>query len=412
MQYRWHDQPNAGRSDGMTDIGSPDRSGRAVTLAVGFAPVVLLLTTMGQSLSALQFILKTLAVPVLLAEIAVALWLIPRGRVLRPPSWVAICLAGLLLIAVVTSATAGDRVVSLVKTAVWIVHLTFGVALYAACKDGRISANHLCRDMAVGFALFTGILILYAAAHREADHDWIFRFPGYSNVRSYGYYAAGIAGLCLWGWCRGEKASGAIATLALGAAFWTGSRGTAVAVVGGYAAALLLFPFTKKAFPRLLLALAAAVLMSFALTALLPLGELGPQRLAGDYGDNGRIAIWSRTLEVALQRPWFGWGESQFAALFPATGLAQPHNIILQILLSWGLVGMGLVAILAVWLGCRIYRATDEHNAGFLLAALSIAVFSLFDGSLYHVQSASIFAQCIAVLLATTVEEARAVQKR
>lgn len=371
--------------------------------AIGFAPVILFLTTMGQDISAFQFILKTLAIPVLIVEIGVSLSLLGRaGHIPVPPRWISISMAALMLLAVATSLNAKDPSISIIKISILFIHLGFGIAIYLIYARSRMFYTEiLYKNMTVGFLIFTILSISYALLHREDDYVWAYYFPAYNQIRGYGYYAAAIAGLCLWKWIAGDKISGVVAAFALAAALWTGSRGTLAAVAGGYAGAFLLFPFARRGILRFLAVLGAGILLSVALTVLVPLGRFGPQRLIGDDSDSGRIAIWGRTLEMALQRPWFGWGESQFATLFPDTHVAQPHNVFLQILLSWGFVGAGLVAILSIWLGCKVYRAVNEQNAAFLLAAMNIAVFSLFDGSLYHVQSVSIFALCIAVVLAT-----------
>ncbi|WOF43827.1 O-antigen ligase family protein [Sphingopyxis indica] len=387
----------------MSNAGNSGTPVRPIALTIGLAPAVLFVLTMGQDLSDYQSIMKTLAMPVLVVEIAIASLVAPRLKsVPHAPLPIVLCLIALGLIALVTAATADDRTVSLLKTAIWFVHLAFAFSIYCLFRSGGcIDANILARDIAFGFILFTCLALVYAASNREADYNWTLYFPAYSWIRWYGYYAAAVTGLCLWGWVRGDKVSGAIAAFALGAALWTGSRGTLVAIVGGYGCSYLLFRFARNGISHIFAVVIAGVLLSTALAALVPLGDFGPQRLIGDDADSGRVAIWAKALQVVLQRPWFGWGESQFAARFPEMNLVQPHNVFLQILLSWGFVGAGLVAILSIWLGCKVYRAVNEQNAAFLLAAMNIAVFSLFDGSLYHVQSVSIFALCIAVVLAT-----------
>jgi O-antigen ligase len=141
------------------------------------------------------------------------------------------------------------------------------------------------------------------------------------------------------------------------------------------------------------------------MTWLAPLGDLGPQRLINDMGSSGRIELWTQALAAIAERPWFGWGEGMFPIL-SGVGFTHPHNVVLQVLLAWGIVGALLVAVLMGWLARRIHRSVDERGAPFLFAALMLAAASLVDGVLYLNQSTALFAMCIAVLAAKEAQQA------
>lgn len=107
---------------------------------------------------------------------------------------------------------------------------------------------------------------------------------------------------------------------------------------------------------------------------------------------------------MIAQRPWSGWGEAQFGTLFQSR-FAQPHNSLLQIMLAWGVAGLALVAVLATMLAKRLRRNIRPQNAPLMFAIANLAAFSLIDGSLFHVQSVSIFALCLGLLAADDGDE-------
>jgi hypothetical protein len=73
--------------------------------------------------------------------------------------------------------------------------------------------------------------------------------------------------------------------------------------------------------------------------------------LRSDYNVNvtegpqaGRLAIWSRNLPLALQRPW-GWGAGAFGTVdgnFAGGRFRAPHNTFLQALIELGVAGLAL----------------------------------------------------------------------
>jgi O-antigen ligase len=85
----------------------------------------------------------------------------------------------------------------------------------------------------------------------------------------------------------------------------------------------------------------------------------------------------------------------------PFGTLGQTHEIFLQILLAWGVVGLACVAILAVWFLKRSLPAVRSSEVDLLspmLAMFALATMSLFDGSLFHVLPVSIFAGCAGII--------------
>ena len=83
----------------------------------------------------------------------------------------------------------------------------------------------------------------------------------------------------------------------------------------------------------------------------------------------------------------FGWGESAISWLLENNpGHQQPHNALLQILLSWG----AIASAAAVYLGFRVLRVivNEARTSPELLAPLTVLigllVMSSVDGILYN----------------------------
>ena len=119
--------------------------------------------------------------------------------------------------------------------------------------------------------------------------------------------------------------------------------------------------------------------------------------------DNGRIGLWMATAELISKRPLFGYGEGQTQHYVPIPWTAHPHDIFLQILLAWGVVGLILCLGLAYW---AVMRARNRINRSTLTLAVGILVllfYSLIDGALYNVHTTALFAAMMGLLLAAPV---------
>lgn len=368
--------------------------------SVALSPLLLIVIGWGHELSPVRSFARSYALPIVAVELAITIAAIVETRRFPDLSRVpAVLFLSLAAIAFFSAVHAPDPATSLLMTLLWFNHLLFGFAVYMLARHGLLTAPQIIRAVPMAFAAFGAVLIGYYALHAGHGHNWYYASPPFNNIRWLGYYCAAIFGLCACGWLDNRKIWLTIAIFALAFALWTGSRGSLAAVLGGYLGAMLLMPAAAKTMPRFLAAVCLAVLMALAASQIWPLNEGSAERLFLDRGDNGRIEIWLRTIPVIEQRPWFGWGEAQFGMLLQSR-FAQPHNILLQILLAWGAAGFALIAILVAMLANRLRKNANRQNAPLIFATCNIAAFSLIDGSLFHVQSVSIFVLCVALLAA------------
>ncbi|UOQ57722.1 O-antigen ligase family protein [Leucobacter allii] len=99
--------------------------------------------------------------------------------------------------------------------------------------------------------------------------------------------------------------------------------------------------------------------------------------LLGKSGDmTGRLETWQKVIELAEQRPWFGWGwvsywapwAEPFASLDRKAGIAvmSAHNAWLDVWLQLGIVGVlafAPIVVLGMWRAW--FRAVDPPRRGF-----------------------------------------------
>ncbi len=372
---------------------------KLVAWAFGLAPVVLLLATWGTHLTPLQKPFQVLALPMVAVELATIIITALHGLKLpRPPLWVLAALLAWIALAWGTAVTAEVASASILRTILWTIHLLFGLAIANLVAAKSIEPADFPAAISTGFVLFGLLFCAFVASAYRPGYDWVTGMPAYGNIRWFGYYAAAVIGLCALGFVRARRGYWAIAVLALGLALWSGSRGTLYAVVAGYIVAFAMFPAMRRGWRLFLGAVACGISLAAVLTLAAPIGD-GALRMS-DVSSSGRVELWQRTLGYIADRPLLGWGEGQFRFTPGLEIVAQPHNVVLQILFAWGAVGLFLVSVLALWLTRGIVGRTSEESLPLVLAILNIAAFSFIDGALFHVQSVATFVLCLALVAA------------
>lgn len=122
-----------------------------------------------------------------------------------------------------------------------------------------------------------------------------------------------------------------------------------------------------------------------------------------------RGPVWLKTMQLTLRRPFFGWGLGQFKIVFPALASGHftaegawmsPHNCWLQIGFEAGMIGLGLIAGLYLYL-LKLIRRIDP----FLFFAL------LIIGLDMSVHFPTRQPQCIFMILAFVAHCARKVKE-
>lgn len=235
--------------------------------------------------------------------------------------------------------------------------------------------------------------------------------PGFISVRHFGSWTGAIAAGLMLALLYGEEEKGRLTDLsyllAAGLTCWSGTRAAILAMVVVALVALISlrrWP-TRARMVQVtglsLLALGLAVIFlpdhpDFLLYT--PADTQSANAIAG-----GRLALWHDTFECWRQSPLFGWGSgSTFWEVYIGWAHTQPHNAVLQFLISWGVVG----AAGGLWLLGRAIVAVhrtgmDDPRLRPLTGMLySLLFMSLLEGMLYYPRFIMMIAVGFAVLLA------------
>jgi len=394
---------------------SGDKLTRYFLLAIiGFSPVALFLLTWNLPMhDDWQILYRKLSITELGAELIVTGCAFAEGMLrawmrARLDWWDKIALGALALLLVVAIGTAilasPWPFNAYLRTGFWIVHLLFGLSIAFLC--GRVfSAADLTRWYVAGFVALTFVFTIFAATHLHQAIDWTFDLPAFAHIRHIGIYATPIIGLSVGWMARRElrqwTAGFAAVFLAAVITLWTGSRGPFAALTAAILICMLLPRMrASKVWGGFLLAVGLAA--AFVAVLPVPASNMGVVRAVtatteSDDVGTGRTQLWHLVIHAIERRPLFGYGEGQMAVVAHFGRMAQPHNLVLQLLLAWGLVGLICAVILAFWFLRRAIpavRAEERDLLGPALAMGGLLALSMIDAALYHVLPISIFAAC------------------
>lgn len=302
------------------------------------------------------------------------------------------------------------------------IHALFACAvmhLLAAVRDAETDRfAKLIAAALAAFAVLTAIKFAFPPPGRPIETIiWQFALPGFISVRLFGALVAPFA--CLFAYLaladRGAAAPPrwvhAGLALTFGLLVWSGTR---AGIVGaGVTGLLAVFAFRLKVFTaRLLPAIGAAFAGAAAAVFLVPYGETNfLLYTSSDLADaniatGGRLHFWTGIWRAYLEVPLFGAGPGATAWIladdqFPHI---QPHNILLQFLIGWGLIA----TLPALYLLARITLAAHRRARAFgpavpfVLMADCLLVISLFDGSFHFAQHLMLWAAAIGIAFAGT----------
>lgn len=251
--------------------------------------------------------------------------------------------------------------------------------------------------------------------------EWSSALPGFINVRHFGSWTGAVAAAFVTkllfagpkqrlSWPHFFYFVSATMTV------WSGTRAAIMALL--VTAALLVA--IRREIPSFRAVSIVAALTGAALTTawlLLPYDD--PSFLLYRAGagleaneiTSGRTLLWTATFSKWLESPLIGWGSgSVFWEVYAGWPHTQPHNAILQFLISWGIVG----ATGGLWLLGRATVAASKsaiRQPSFqpLLAILfALLIMSLVEGMLHYPR----FIMLIMLLFAVILSPNRAKQEQ
>jgi len=298
-----------------------------------------------------------------------------------------------------------------------VIHVLFALSVFHLVRLAGIPS---IKDFAIPMCVGLVLIALYtvwrfkfpidAALVPGGKIEWDFAIPGFISVRYLGIYAGALTAFFIALVMTERNKGGASFAefgvfVAMSMAIWTGTR---AAVFGCFVAIALMLLITRRLPPfaviaRMALITGLAVAVS---QALLPAGQpvfqlFDPGETSNvDQLSSGRIEMWAATIDTWRKAPLFGLGSgSIFWEIDFGWTHTQPHNAILQFLLSWGLVG----TIGALWLfGLAIYKGQQNTNRNpelwpFTAMLYALLAMSMVDGALYYPRLVIMIMLCFAV---------------
>ncbi len=410
-----------------TVLQPPQKNALPFLPLIAATPVIFALLTMSHlsDIWPLVHIVRHFSIPVMVIEMIIVILAGRRGvDVLAPlraeKLWVKLALALVCVVAVGTMiAAVNDPLSAYVRTFAWVVHLLFGLSVAGITRKfwaGREQEVWLW--LMVGLLAYLGTLIAFVWSLGGAmDFNWISFGLGVTHVRQLGFYsAAGFSvaiGLAVltneqrmrWLWT-------AVAAAMIAISFWSGTRSSVLSSFTALGVAAL-FCREMRTWRAAGLAVLTFVLgAALSVVYVAPEPGMGLKRIFTSVADqqgaeiaSGRVEVWIGTTKSFTKRPFFGYGESQFRTTEPSGQgvINHPHNMEIQFLYQWGILGGGSFLALVVLLFWRLIGVASR-NAQLALPSLILVANMLamaqIEGSMYHPYPVMITVFALAFMLA------------
>lgn len=360
-----------------------------------------------------------------LLEASVALALLSRSPC-HPPNALKVVSATWLVLLVIAALSAEHTAIAIVRATEVVVHLLFGLAIFARAQAEPGLTDKVLRLFTAGFVVYFIAFVFFRVTLPWTEfHDWATGIPGFSNVRHLGYVAMIVLGMATAVATGRERVGldrwlGRVAmTSCWCVLFWAGGRGPIVALVAATVAVVVL-PI-RPAPARALIWLPLTAILGAALAWVLAVPDFGIWRILGMFEEagslaavsSGRMAIWIRSIELLAVSPWFGLGPDGFFFVLMSENrlLVQPHNVLLQSALEWGIPGAAVagasMVVACVWLvrGPHGTRGGIRY-VSLVWAILATLALAMVDGPLYHGHATMLFVVVFALAASMRVRSA------
>jgi O-antigen ligase len=393
---------------------TPDRlKSRLIAALIGFSPPLLMLITWSNdpfSTTGKQF-----GFAIWLVEITITIFALAEGGKKFLPrtgcnSVPVLAMIGLITVAIGTLGLKTADIYAITYTAVAITHVLFTLSVYFFCKT-IMSQRYIIEGYLYGFIISSVLFIIYAI-NAQPGYGWVNGIPGFRHIRHLGYYTAAISAMAIGysvvarGWRR--HLTVCIISLSLAASLWTGSRGAVLAPLASVVLGLAIFPRFRSKSTIITISIAAVAALILAASVPAPAPFMGVGRTVnaamGQEAkgvDTGRVQIWRDSVRAIRQQPLLGHSLAPISTYTTQKRFQQPHSILLQIPLSWGLFGTMLTVVLAVIAAKRTIEAGlrgPSINLSSSMTVIAISIFALYDGALFYTLPVSIFAASLAAL--------------
>jgi exopolysaccharide production protein ExoQ len=356
--------------------------------------------------------------PFVLCEAMIFMWALYRGMKLRhimsilPRDCLIACVVFMAGLWGSTLFVSKVPVTSVVISVTMLIHVLFAFSVhYLAVRNLKVHQEQFLVSLGfglIGLTVLTACRFLFAPQLTylpAAQIEWSSALPGFISVRHFGSWTGAIAAIFAAAiMVRRDDAPMSrydfFFFLSMGLTIWSGTRAAVLAI----AVAVLIMAISNRCLPsirmigRLSILTGAAALLAF---ALIPYGNpafllFEPQTnnfaqnvvANADQISSGRLTLWHGTYLKWLEAPWFGWGSgSTFWEVFELNwSHTQPHNFILQFLISWGIVGTaGALFLLArVTISAHKQVLANPEIWPLLVGVYSLIVMAMLEGMLHY----------------------------
>ena len=244
---------------------------------------------------------------------------------------------------------------------------------------------------------------------RTLEGLWFWNPPFNSHIRHTGYQVAAglslLAPFLLTGFKAGRSYWGPFLILLVLCTFifWMGGRGSVLGVYLAFALLAIALWLSKVPSRQMWLGVGLATLVGLFLSELLAIADwngildlVARTATSADINElsTGRSRLWATAWESLQGHLAFGLGPQGYFFMPNRIMGVQPHAVVVQFVVEWGLIGTALAGALLLFGFLRGLFTYVVHrdgppdiaalSAGTLVTALT--VHALFDGTYYHPQ--------------------------
>jgi len=240
-------------------------------------------------------------------------------------------------------------------------------------------------------------IVFWNISPDPVKHNWVSTIPFFMNIRHFGYLAAVAIPVGYWllesNNTENRSIHCVIAYLIMAWAliFWLGGRGTFLAVT--IITVIYAFIANKSHIKWIIISpLTGLIISQFFIvdsSSLNLFRFIGQEGISLDSLSSFRATIYQESLVYWWQQaPIMGIGADGFRYIMPAIGniesIAHPHSSIIQLMLSYGPIGLLIPSYFFCLLTWQVIKSSQIYSKVFYLILLSTLILSLFDGILYH----------------------------
>lgn len=296
------------------------------------------------------------------------------------------------------------------------INIIFGISFYLFInehKELRILAIKGLMITLIFYALV--YLTLWVILPSPYLFNWVTGAPFVNNIRHMGYIITTLLPLCFIFAHNNKKYDNLIfyiySSVSWTLIFWLGGRGAFLAVTLTTLVYLIIFPkHTLKTLFTILIGILLSqlfIVQSGSLN-LFRLFDISTEKSLNEYSSS-RIQIYLESIKYWIQNsPIIGVGADGFHYLpnlhINNPYIIQPHSIIIQLLLSYGVYGVFIPAVLFIWLTLKQFKIKKLTFFISYLAILGACLHAVTDGVLYHAHSIFIFSILIALCIPPTIK--------